>query len=138
MPDGPDPLETGIFIKDDLALGSSVHKNVAQQFIVTTEDKVTICLTRHQEAVVASREWIGPLGSVLSILATLVVTERFRPFLGLNPDQWRAIFILGGVLSSGLLAATLIRTYRKRKERSIDFVINSLKTGSGTIRVEER
>ena len=74
----PDRLATAIFITDELALGSSVHKNVAQQFIVTTEDKITICLTRHQQAVLASRDWVGVLGVVISIFATLLVTEKFR------------------------------------------------------------
>jgi hypothetical protein len=129
MADAPDPLDTGIDITDAVFLGSRVHKNVSQQFIFTTEDKIRICLTTYQEALAAGRDWIGPLGLLVSILATLVVTEKFRPFLGLTPDGWHTVFILSGVLSLALLGWTLFQTWRRRKERKIAFVINSLKSG---------
>jgi hypothetical protein len=100
----------------------SVNFNVSQDLIVTTEDKVSLCLKEHLEYVEKKRAWVTPLGIFLTIIATLVTTT-FKD-VGLSADTWQAIFIIIGVLSFGWFISA---AYKSRKARTIEDIIKKLK-----------
>jgi hypothetical protein len=102
---------------------SRVHLNLGQDVIVTTEDKMRLCLRDHLAILEKRKAWIAPLG----IFATLVVifpTTTFKDFCYLTADTWKALFIFAGVFA---FLWTGLALYRARQSSSIDNVIQNLK-----------
>jgi len=74
------PAETQIdteSLTNQLVIVSSVSLNVSQNLIITTEDKVRLCLSEHLDRMQKRRGWIAPLGILVTILLTLI-TSTFR------------------------------------------------------------
>lgn len=105
---------------------SKVHANVAQEVIVTTEDRATLCLMRHRSALETKSQWVAPASLLAAIVATLVTSE-FHDFLRIPREVWHALFLVTLFLSVGWLIASLIRIFMKRKARSIEAIIAALK-----------
>jgi hypothetical protein len=116
-------------IGGEIIKNSSVHSNVAQEFIVTTADKVTISLIEHRAALKAQNDWRTPVGILLAILPTLVAAD-FKPFLGLEPSVWQAMFILGSLICLLRLAYAFIQFIQLREKSDIEYVIKQLKKSS--------
>jgi K+-sensing histidine kinase KdpD len=103
---------------------SEVHLNVSQEVIITTEDKVQLCLSKYLKRMERKQSWITPLGIVLAIALTLV-TSSFRD-IGLDAATWRAIFILGGIISIFWLVWSIKEAFQSKK---IGDVVAELKKG---------
>jgi len=101
--------------------------NVEQVFIVTTEDKVRICLNRHLDRVERRRDWIAPLGVLITLVVTLVTTT-FRD-LWLSKDAWQALFIFAAFGAAVWLMRALVALYTEAKT-SMDSVILEMKTSA--------
>lgn len=103
----------------------SVHVNVAQPIIVTTEDKVHRCLMAHVSTIENRKAWIAPLGLLVTVGAVLV-TCNFRDFI-LPANVWHAMFALTALGSVVWLAKAL---FALRKSHSVEDVIKELKANS--------
>jgi hypothetical protein len=101
---------------------SDVHINVSQNLIITTEDKLRLCLSEHLKRMERKNSWITPLGILIAILVTLV-TSTFKD-VGLSADTWRAIFIIAGVLSLGWLIWSIKEAWKSEK---IEDIVEELK-----------
>ena len=108
----------------------SVHKNLDQEVIITTSDKMKLCLIDNQTHMKASREWITPLGIILSLITTLVSAD-FKKSLGLSPESWKALFILASLVCFCWLTVSVINAIRSRRKSSIEYIIQALKLHSG-------
>jgi hypothetical protein len=84
-------------IGEQVAVSSTTHLNVAQAFIVTTEDKVRLCLHTHTEGLAARAGWIAPVSLLITIILTLV-TSDFHDSFGFPKETWRAVFLLACAL----------------------------------------
>ncbi len=105
---------------------SEIHLNVSQKMIITTEDKVRLCLLEHLNQIGRKGSWIAPLGIFITI-ATILATASFKEkALLLSADTWHAIFVIMGVLSFVWFVYSSIRALMSKK---IDFV-EELKKGS--------
>ena len=103
---------------------SKVYRNVSQEVIVTTEDKLRLCLAKHFENIKRKNDWIAPLGVLLSIVVTFV-TATFRD-VGLEATTWKAIFLIAGVLSVIWLIYTIIQALHTVK---VEDIVEELKKG---------
>jgi hypothetical protein len=105
---------------------SKVYSNLGQEIIITTEDKIRLCLIEHLSRMEKRNAWIAPLGILLTIIIVLPTTT-FREFLFLSADTWKAIFVMGGLIA----VAWLIRTLWEAKASSslTDVVRNIKATG---------
>lgn len=102
---------------------SKLHLNLEQDFILTTEDKVLICLTKHLSRMENKKAWWTPLGILLTILVVFPTTN-FQPFLFMSADGWMALFLFFGILS----IAWLIYAYsQSRVSTSINEVVGEIK-----------
>jgi Flp pilus assembly protein TadB len=99
-----------------------VHLNVSQEVIVTTEDKVKLCLQKHLQYLEKKRGWSTPLGIFLTVIAALITTN-FKN-IGLTSDTWQAIFIIIGALSLVWLSLSI---YQATKVETIEDIIAELK-----------
>lgn len=99
-----DLLEQELQLRSLVDVGD-IHFNVSQSFVITTEDKLRLCLNGHLGRLERKREWLTPFGLLLAIVTTLATTD-FRAF-GLSAETWYAIFLMTGVVSFFWLVWTL-------------------------------
>ena len=85
-----------------------IHKNTNQRLIVVTQDKTLLTLKRNI-ARLGKKEWIAPL-STLSTIMIALITSNFKYALGLGPAEWRAIFIVCGIITFGWLMGAVRRS----------------------------
>ena len=101
---------------------SKVHFNLEQEFILTTDDKIRICLTDHLSRMEKRTSWIAPLGVLLAILVVFPTTT-FKSFI-VSAETWEAIFIISAILSFVWLIKNL---WQARVSTSMDKVIDDIK-----------
>lgn len=85
-----------------------IHKNTNQRLIIVTQDKALLTLKRNI-ARLGKKEWVAPM-STLSTIMIALITSNFKYALGLGPAEWRAIFIVCGIISTGWLAGAVKRS----------------------------
>jgi len=89
-----------------------IHKNTNQRLIIVTQDKTLLTLKRNI-AQLGKREWIAPFSTLTTILIALV-TSNFKRAIGLGPAEWRAMFIVSGLISAGWLAFALKKAMKAK------------------------
>lgn len=113
---------TGRYIPSKAPI-KTVHTNIDQELIVTTEDKVRLCLNTHLHRAERRREWIAPLGLLISVIG-MFVSADFKNAAGLSAAEWRAFFFVSGLISAGwLLYAISLAT----NPPTVDTMIQELK-----------
>lgn len=117
---------SGLNISKELLEKSKIHSNVSQNVIITTEDKIELCLRDYQEELRRQRDWIAPTGILLTILAALVTTE-FKDFLSIPGQSWQILFLAGLVSTSVWLVITAVRAFQCRGRGTIKSIIEKLK-----------
>lgn len=103
---------------DDVRVLNEAAVKVEQKFIVTTEDKVRLCLISHLEGVTRSRDWWTPASVLVAIILTCV-TATFHQALWLDAATWRAIFVLTGFGVAAWLVMAVARTRRRPKIQDV-------------------
>ncbi len=106
-----------------------VHDNLSQEVILTTEDKVNLCLLKYLKQMEKKRGWMAPAGVLITIIITLV-TSDFKD-VGLEASVWSALFIIAGILSFIWLVFSI---FDALKSKSIEDVVTELKKGSRKIK----
>src|SRR5216683_1703617 len=76
-----------------LIKGIRVHSSLEQEVIVTTCDKLRLCLGRHQNILSTRTSWIAPLGLLLTFVTAMIAAD-FKDVL-LSPENWKAAFSIG-------------------------------------------
>lgn len=103
----------------------TIHKNLGQEVVVTTVDKVRLCLLENRDSLISQKEWRTPLGIFLALLTTLVAAD-FREFI-FKPDVWTAIYVIGSLISFCWLCCSGYKAWENRDKGSIDSIVNNLK-----------
>lgn len=103
---------------------SKVHLNVSEELIVTTEDKVRLSLAKHLGRMEKKREWLTPLGILVSVILTFV-TSTFKDF-GLEAATWKAVMIIWGIFALGWLIYSVKHALQSAK---IEDIVDKLKKG---------
>jgi hypothetical protein len=116
---------TKIDLYEALSKNSSVHTNVGNDFVLISSDKIRICLRDYKIAVKAQSDWLTPLGIFLTLLATLVSAD-FKKFLGINPDVWKAAFLLGTIFCFIWLIYSGCLAIKSHKSSDIEHVIERM------------
>lgn len=106
----------------NLTQPKGVYVNVNEAVILTTEDKVRLCLYKHLSVVEQRRAWIAPLGILVTLLLCFV-TSSFRDWF-LPRDTWRAAFIILAALCLAWLVRCLLLL---RSKSSIEDIVRELK-----------
>jgi hypothetical protein len=101
---------------------TSVHDNVAQEVVRITVDRLKLVLSQHLEDLEARRQWIAPLGIVLTLLITFATTT-FKEFV-FPAATWEAFFMMATLLCSVWFVRTAYRSWRAG---SVDDVVERLK-----------
>lgn len=131
MSDQTPPKKIILELDQELLQRSIVYKNIGQEFIVTTADKIKLSLLQHRDVLKAKTDWIAPTGILITLTATLVATN-FTKFLGLSPDVWKALFIACAILDFVWLLYSIYRLIKFLSKGSVESFVQNLKIGSPT------
>ncbi len=103
-----------------------IHKNLTQDVIMTTQDKLRLAIIEYRDVLASRKEWISAGSLSLSLLTSLMLAQ-FQDKLGLSADTWRALYGFFFSLAFFWLINSLIRLYRNRKRGDVDYLIQQIK-----------
>lgn len=101
------------------------HSNLDQDNVVTTEDKIRICLMTYLKNLQSRDTWMAPLGVALTLVLTFLTTD-FKDFY-FSADTWQAFFLIAFILSGVWLVVSLVR---RPKALGVDDIVMMLKSGA--------
>jgi hypothetical protein len=107
---------------------SVVHTNVGQEIVVTTEDKLELCLRDHQDILKAKTDWKTPAGLFLAFLTSLVAAD-FKD-LGFSSEIWFAIFLILCIICGIWLFISARKAFNYKNSGDIKQIIQKLKSSS--------
>ncbi len=102
----------------------TVHKNLKQEVVVTTIDKIRICLMQNKERLTVKNGWIAPLGILITLVATLFSTN-FKTFI-FKAEVWQAVYIIGTLITVVWLIVSIKKAWPNRDYDSVDAIISEL------------
>ena len=117
--------ELNIEFAQEFSSQLTVHKNLGQEVVVTTVDKVRLCLMQNEAHLRGQRDWITPLSLLLASCTTLLAAE-FKN-VGLAKEVWQSLYILGSIACLIWLIKAATAAWRYRNKASIDAIVHELK-----------
>ena len=102
---------------------NKVNLNVAQNIIITAEDKLRLRLIEHSDNWEKKNAWIAPSGILLAIVLSFV-KPGFQDILGLKAATWQAVFIIAAAIAFCWL---LLSLFQLSKRETIDDLIEKIK-----------
>jgi len=109
---------------------------VIAKFIITTEDKIKLYLLEFQKNYERKTQWATSLGIFLTLIAALVTAE-FKIFLGISAETWYAVFIICSVVSFGIMVLSLLHTFRRRQNSTVEYVVKKIIDSSTELHIQE-
>src|SRR5260221_531706 len=85
------PKATLIVADSVNSMVKAVHRNVDQEFLFVTIDKVRISLMVVYSDIEHSKSWHAPLG-ILATLSVIFPNTSFQQWLTVKPEVWQAFF----------------------------------------------
>ena len=77
---------------------SKIHWNLESVFIITTEDKLRLCLHKNIDRLDVKRKWWTPLVLFVSLLLALTTAE-FKEQFTISAATWQAFFLFLALFS---------------------------------------
>ena len=74
----------------------NVYQNTAQDYILTTKDKLELVLLKAEKNISSKNSWKTPLGMVVSCILALL-SSNFKDFI-LPANVWYAFFIITTII----------------------------------------
>ncbi len=112
--------------QEDLKSDVIIHKNLTQDVLLTTEDKMKLTLIEYREVLASRAEWLGAGVLALSVLSSLLFTG-FKDIGPLKASTWQAIYAIFFILSFGRFLIVVYKMYVNRKKATINYVIRRIK-----------
>ena len=114
-------------LNEDLTCQITVHKNLAQEIIVTNTDKVKIILNDHHRIIKRKFAWINPVSIFISVLATILTANFSETKFGVSPQTWQSIFFIVCIASLIWSFVSIFNAFKYLKEGTIDQCIEKMK-----------
>lgn len=114
---------------NELSKNLTIHKNVKQEIIVTTADKIKLVLINTKEILSAQRDWWTPFGLAISFITTLC-TADFKETFGVSKEFWHAIFVILTAASIIWLFKALYKLYENWNQADLEKIIEQIKLKS--------
>ena len=103
---------------------NTIHWNLEQVVIVTTEDKLRLCLQNAIDRLDAKWKWWTPLATLLTLVLALTTTE-FKDQFTIPAATWQAIFL---ILTGASLIWAVVAIWRAiRVKISIESIVSEIK-----------
>jgi hypothetical protein len=117
-----------IDLTSEMSKRVTIHMNLGQEMVITTVDKLRLCLMENRDCLADKKEWVTPLG-VFLVLVTTIVAADFHDFV-LKAPVWSALYVLGSAASLVWLVRAGWKAWRNRDLGSIDTLIDRIKPES--------
>lgn len=114
---------------NELSKNLTIHKNVKQEIIVTTADKIKLVLIATKDVLIAQRDWWTPFGLLISFITTLCTAE-FKESFGVSKEFWHAIFVILTIASAIWLMRCFYNLYKNWGDDNLDNIIEKIKLKS--------
>jgi len=101
---------------------SEIKTNLGQTIIITTEDKIRLCLMNYLNALQEKRGWLTPLSLALAIVLTFLTTD-FKKWI-LPKEGWQAFFLIALIIFLSWFIIALIKSF---KTKTLDDVVGEIK-----------
>ena len=111
---------------DELSKNLTIHKNVKQEIIITTEDKIKLVLINTKEIMTSRRDWWTPFGLLVAFITTLC-TADFKTAFSLSKEFWHAIFVLLTIFSAGWFVMTIYKLIKNWGQDDLNKIIEQIK-----------
>ena len=110
---------------------NTIHWNLEQVVIVTTEDKLRLCLRNTIDRLDTKRKWWTPLATVLTLVLALTTTE-FKDQFTIPAATWQAIFL---ILTGGSIIWAVVAICKAiRVKISIESIVSKFPQGKSNAR----
>ena len=116
-------------IKQELLQVTAVHFNVAQEYIMITEDKTYRCLRDWKDKIERKKAWVAPVSLLVPLVLTFV-TATFKDALGLSKDAWQAVFVMGIIIALLWTVRELCSLAFSKGSHTVEELIQDLKKGA--------
>lgn len=111
---------------DELSKNLTIHKNVNQEIIITTADKIKLVLINTRDILASQRDWWTPFGLLISFVTTLC-TADFKDAFGGSKEFWHAIFVLLTLFSLVWLIKSFINLIKNWGLNDLNKIIEQIK-----------
>ena len=105
-----------------------VHRNIEQEYIIITADKLELILRDAKDILISQRDWWTPLGFFSTLLITLLTTD-FKNFI-FSANVWYALFIIAIVISFLWLVKCLFKLKKHWGKDDVKGIISKIKVES--------
>ena len=103
---------------------NTVHWNLEQDTIITTEDKIRLCLHKNINRLDAKRRWWTP-SALLVTLVLALTTAEFKDQFTLPAAVWQAFFLVLAVVS---LIWTVMAIWKATRVKvSVESIVSEIK-----------
>jgi hypothetical protein len=106
---------------------SKAHINLGQDFIVTTEDRLRLCLANYMESLKQQTGWITPVSLFCSFILCFA-TSKFQDKFGFQAATWEAFFFLCAIASVIWGVVAIIKALLTKA--TVDTIVRELKKKS--------
>jgi hypothetical protein len=113
-----------IDLSSELSGHLTVHKNLSQEVILTTTDKMKLCLQEHRGALEAAHNWQAPLALAATFGSTFLVADFHDKVM--PAAFWQAVFAILCLFSIYWTAKNLWTAFRARSSRDINTLIDKI------------
>jgi len=96
---------------------SKVKSSLGEIIIISTEDKIELCLMKHLGDLENKSGWITPFGLLLTVILTFLTTN-FKEWY-LSKEAWQAVFLIAGAIFLGWLIIAVIKAWRTKSVKDI-------------------
>ena len=112
--------------QEDLKSDVIIHKNLTQDVLLTTEDKMKLTLIEYREILASRSEWVGAGTLAFSFLSTLLLSS-FKTVVPISGTTLQAVYIIFFLAATARFIQVLVKLYMNRKKASINYVIRKIK-----------
>lgn len=113
-----------INLQSDIVDTLIVHKNVKQEIVMVSIDRLKLTLQEHHNIIKNKNAWTDALAIFIALLLADLASE-FHDFLGVEASVWKAIFIISTVVA--LIYFIRCVYYALKSTSNIDDLIEKIK-----------
>ena len=117
-------------LQQEFLQAKKIYRNLEQVVIVTTEDKLRLCLYKAIDNLDAKREWLTPVALLVTLVLTLTTAE-FKDQFTIPAATWEAFFLLLTVASFIWTGVALWKASKVKV--SVESIVSEIKQQSPEI-----
>ena len=108
----------------DLNDNRNVYQNTAQDYIITTKDKLELVLFKTEKSLSSKNAWKTPLGLIVSFVLALL-SANFKDYF-FSAEVWHSIFVVSTIVCLFWLFYALKLLVRDWNKGNIEDIISKI------------